>query len=222
VSSRFISCPLELPLIEQTVNSRKETAEEKYLNIPIYRFYIRCTRCSGEIVFKTDPKNMDYACERGAKRNFEPWREERTEETDLERLDRIEQEELEKDAMKELEAKTHDAKTEMQVADALDEIRSRNARNEAVAKTGDVAVVRDVKDDERECQEREDEEAARRAFQTAEGAKIRRLVDDIEVEFDDAEELAAPEPAPVFKKPAKKAKKDFSSKLGIKKKPALI
>jgi hypothetical protein len=165
---------------------------------------------------------MDYACERGAKRNFEPWREERTEETDLERLDRLEQEELEKDAMKELEAKTHDAKTEMQVADALDEIRSRNARNEAVAKTGDVVTVKDIKDEERGRQEKEDEEAARRAFQTAEGAKIRRLVDDIEVEFDDAEELVVPEPAPTFKKPAKKVKKDFSAKLGIKKKPALI
>src|ERR1700712_1649970 len=125
-----MSSPKEL-LLTLAVNSRKETAEEKYLNIPIYRFYIRCTRCSGEIIFKTDPKNMDYACERGAKRNFEPWREERTEETDMERLDRLEQEELEKDAMKELEAKTHDARTEMQVADALDEIRSRNARNEA-------------------------------------------------------------------------------------------
>lgn len=165
---------------------------------------------------------MDYACERGAKRNFEPWREERTEETDLERLDRIEQEELEKDAMKELEAKTHDAKTEMQVADALDEIRSRNARNEVTAKTGDVVIVKDVVDDERDRQEKEDEEAARRAFQTAEGAKIRRLADDIEVEFDDAEEVVAPKPAPMFKKPAKKVKKDFSSKLGIKKKPSLI
>ena len=55
-------------------NARKETTDEKYLKIQIYRFYIRCTRCSGEITFKTDPKNMDYTCERGAKRNFEPWR----------------------------------------------------------------------------------------------------------------------------------------------------
>lgn len=37
-------------------NARKETTEEKYYSIPIYRFYIRCTRCSGEITFKTDPK----------------------------------------------------------------------------------------------------------------------------------------------------------------------
>jgi len=29
-------------------NARKETTEEKYYSIPIYRFYIRCTRCSGD------------------------------------------------------------------------------------------------------------------------------------------------------------------------------
>lgn len=38
-------------------NARKQTLEEKYLSIPVYRFYIRCTRCSGEITFKTDPKS---------------------------------------------------------------------------------------------------------------------------------------------------------------------
>src|SRR3954469_20316076 len=37
-------------------NARKETLEERYLSIPMYRFYIRCTRCSGEITFRTDPK----------------------------------------------------------------------------------------------------------------------------------------------------------------------
>jgi hypothetical protein len=38
-------------------NARKETLEERYLSIPMYRFYIRCTRCSGEITFRTDPKS---------------------------------------------------------------------------------------------------------------------------------------------------------------------
>ena len=89
-------------------NARKETTDEKYYNIAIFRFYIRCTRCSGEITFKTDPKNMDYECERGAKRNFEPWREAKlNEETEEERLDRIEREEAERDAMKELETKAN-------------------------------------------------------------------------------------------------------------------
>ncbi|KAI7492061.1 hypothetical protein KC367_g9234, partial [Hortaea werneckii] len=112
-------------------NARKETTEEKYYAISIFRFYIRCTRCSAEITFKTDPKNMDYTCERGARRNFEPWREAKlAEETEEERLDRLEREEGERDKMVELERKTNDAQMEMRIADALDDVRMRNAMRE--------------------------------------------------------------------------------------------
>lgn len=216
-------------------NARKETTDEKYYAISIFRFYIRCTRCSAEITFRTDPKNMDYECERGAKRNFEPWREAKlAEETEEERLDRLEREEAEKDAMKELEAKTLDAKTEMQIADALDEIRTRNARNERAEKEGAEVTVVDTKDDERECQEREDAEAARLAFLGAGGEKVRRVVED---QDEDEQHLATPVaasssktiattpvpptpsgiPVPTFhRKPRKKT--DFGAKLGIKKK----
>ncbi|KAH9909760.1 DUF572-domain-containing protein [Xylariomycetidae sp. FL2044] len=153
-------------------NARKETPpDEKYLGIQIFRFYIKCTRCSAEITFKTDPKTSDYACERGAKRNTEPWAAAR-EETDEERLDRLEREEHEgqeqeqRNAMVELEAKTVDAKREMAVADALDEIRTRNARLERAEDGGGVVGVGTPSpaDDEAARQEREDAEAARRAF----------------------------------------------------------
>lgn len=196
-------------------NARKETTEEKYYNIAIFRFYIRCTRCSGEITFKTDPKNMDYECERGAKRNFEPWREAKlNEETEEERLDRLEKEEAERDAMKELETKVHDAKTEMAIADALDEIRSRNARIEKADRDGIKPEVKpDPADDQRRRQEEEDAEAARRAFAD------RAMPDIGEVEID--EELVdmpiEPTPVPVFSKKPKE-KKDFGAALGIKKK----
>merc|ERR1712000_603263 len=47
-------------------------------------------------------------------------------------------------AMQELETKTLDAKREMAVADALDEIRTRNARNERMGKDGaEVTVARE-------------------------------------------------------------------------------
>ncbi|KAF2226594.1 CWC16 protein, partial [Elsinoe ampelina] len=120
-------------------NARKETPEgEKYLQIQIFRFYIRCTRCSAEITFKTDPKNMDYTCEHGARRNFEPWRGKQLDEgeTDDQRLDRLERDYADQDdrgAMEKLEDKTHDARREMDIADALDEIRTRNARRERVS-----------------------------------------------------------------------------------------
>jgi hypothetical protein len=43
--------------------------------IKIFRFYIKCAQCNAEISFKTDPENMDYAMESGAKRMFEVWKE---------------------------------------------------------------------------------------------------------------------------------------------------
>ena len=167
-------------------NARKETTDEKYINIAIYRFYIRCTRCSSEITFKTDPKNMDYTAERGAKRNFESWRDPTSaelKETDDERLDRLEREEAEeadnaeRNAMEELEAKMEDSKREMQVADALDEIRTRNARIERGEKRGGkedeaLAQVRDAALERRQQQEMEDEEAARLAFEKSNVDKV--------------------------------------------------
>jgi Saf4/Yju2 protein len=214
-------------------NARKETTEEKYYAITIYRFYIRCTRCSGEITFKTDPKNMDYDCEKGAKRNFEPWREAKlSEETEEERLDRLEREEAERDAMAELEVKTLDAKTEMAIADALDEIRTRNARLEKAGKDVEATVERDVVDLERERQEKEDAEAARKAFETRKMPDLHEeVIDDDDPNVATASGAGpvnseAPvekpaEPVPSFKRVMKK-KKDFGAALGIKKKPSLV
>ncbi|KAI1853758.1 hypothetical protein JX265_003908 [Neoarthrinium moseri] len=200
-------------------NSRKETPEnEKYLGIQIFRFYIRCTRCSAEIVFKTDPKNGDYACERGAKRNVEPWRTGR-EETDEERLERLEKEEEERNAMVELEAKTVDAKREMAVADALDEIRVRNARLERAGFDGvEVSLPASVEDEEAARQEREDLEAAKLAFAGAKQADV--LGDEIiEEVVPDAGEMLPP-PLPTFRKAAPVKKKAGPTIPGIKKKEA--
>lgn len=206
-------------------NARKEHSGEKYYNISIFRFYIRCTRCSSEVTFKTDPKNMDYTCEKGAIRNFEPWRSGKdNEETEEERLNRLEEEENES-AMEKLETKTLDSKREMQIADALDEIRTRNARNERVNEDEVMEKLVEVKDAatlEKERQEKEDEEAARKAFTTHDGAFVRRVVD----EDDDlplvgeSSSLALAEnkiQAPSFKKTIKR-KRDLGAALGIKKK----
>lgn len=236
-------------------NSRKETTDEKYLNIPIYRFYIRCTRCSAEITFKTDPKGMDYTCERGAKRNFEVWRKADGEddghklETDEERLDRLEAEEAEMGAMEVLEGKVVDAKREMEIADALDEIRTRNARIQRAEGKGEVDKALEQAERaraelelEKRRVEAEDEEAARRAF--ARGIEIDDpvLEEGLGGEVVNTTDTAGAGPLgdggdsritavkgatvgqmppPEFKRVVKK-KKDFSAALGIKKKPALV
>lgn len=215
-------------------NARKETTDEKYYAIPIYRFYIKCTRCSAEITFRTDPKHMDYECEKGAKRNFEVWREAKlAEETEEEMLDRLEKEEAEKDAMKEMETKVLDAKTEMQIADALDEIRMRNARTERAGKEGQEITVEDKRDEERERQEKEDEEAARLAFLGGTGEKVKRIQVEDQAQNGESASSATPAssgatlgsnpdmPPPTFTRTIKK-KKDFGAALGLKKKPSLV
>jgi hypothetical protein len=228
-------------------NARKESPEsERYLGIQIHRFHIKCTRCSAEIIFRTDPKNQDYAVVKGAKRNTEPWRRglgEKEEETDEQRLDRLEAEEAELDRMEELEAKMVDAKREMDVADALDEIRTRNARLERADREGVEVTVARPEEEERERQDAEDEAAAKAAFAFA---RIQAAMEEEPIDEDDKEVeegLMGPppkpvkavaqttvassvspnttipsEPAPNFTKRAVKRKKDYSAALGIKKK----
>ncbi|KAK5056610.1 hypothetical protein LTR84_012142 [Exophiala bonariae] len=200
-------------------NARKETTEEKYLTISIYRFYIRCTRCSSEITFKTDPKNMDYTAERGANRNFESWRDSTSaelKETDEERLDRLEREEAdeaenaERNAMEELEEKMEESKREMQVADALDEIMQRNARierGEKGAKEEEALIqTRELLNQQREAQERADADAARDAFRAINVAKARQEERSLDNGPQPAPDNATQPPPPSFER-TKKIKK---------------
>ena len=195
---------------------------------------------------------MDYECERGAKRNFEVWRnkdgegEGRKLETEEEMLERLEAEEAERGgAMEALEGKVADARQEMAIADALDEIRTRNARilraegkgEEGVGGALDAAEkVRREMEVERARIEREDEEAARRAFgrgieigeEEGDGMVGARHGDDGDVRVKENGEgtkakgaTVGDMPPPEFKRVVKK-KKDFSAALGIKKKPSLV
>lgn len=155
-------------------NARKETVEnEDYYGIKIFRFYIKCTRCSAEITFKTDPKNTDYIAEHGAARNFEPWRDTSGKE-EVDKLALLEQEE--DDPMKALENRTVDSKREMDILDKLQEIRGRNARLERA--DADTVLERissrrdpaEMDEEERQAEldrftaEEEDEELVRRYF----------------------------------------------------------
>lgn len=157
---------------------------EDYYGIKIFRFYIKwsvavlsytlsftenhpSTLCSAEITFKTDPKNTDYSAEHGASRNFEPWREEKVVEEE-DRLARLEEEE--NNPMKALENRTVDAKREMDILDALQDIRARNARNERVGQAVDLVArltaeeVETEEERERRLAEEEDERLVREVF----------------------------------------------------------
>lgn len=119
--------------------------------------------------------------------------------------------------MVELEAKTVDAKREMAVADALDEIRSRNARLERADRDGVELALPAPEDDDSTRQEREDEEAAKRAFAFARQAEM------MEEEVLEDEDMATsgemlPPPLPAFKRAPVVKKKVGPAALGIKKK----
>jgi len=213
-------------------NARKEDAQESYLSIKIYRFYIRCTRCSAEITFKTDPKNMDYTAERGASRNFEPWREEKPEETEDERMARLEEE---ANPMKELEIKQMDSKREMELMDALDQVRASNARIDKVSREMNPDAIlkllneEPVSETEEERLEKEDAELAKRAFEGANGEMVRRIteglgIDKVEQKISPVSLLKNPAPVHVFAKPVvRKRKEDAMNAFGIvKKKTKLI
>jgi DNA-directed RNA polymerase subunit RPC12/RpoP len=112
-------------------NAKKETVEgEEYKGIKIFRFYMRCSRCSTEFTIKTDPENSDYVCDTGVSRNFEPWRDR---ERVIQEAKKERELEEEGDIMKQLENKTLDSKLEMDILDALAEIRALNSQNSKIS-----------------------------------------------------------------------------------------
>eukprot|EP00752_Nemacystus_decipiens_P011335 g10072.t1 len=111
-------------------NSLKEDCiGEDYLGIRRFRFYIKCVICSQEITFKTDPENGDYELETGASRNFESWTDKQATEKEHKEARELEEK---SDNMKQLENRTLDSKIELEIMDALDEIKAVNRRHETV------------------------------------------------------------------------------------------
>jgi hypothetical protein len=204
------------------------------------------TLCSAEITFKTDPKNTDYASEHGAQRNFEPWRDEKAVEEE-DRLAKLEEEE--NNPMKVLENRQVDSKREMDVLDALQDIRARNARNERMGHSDDLLArieIEEVVDEEdvrRRLEEEEDEKLVREVFSkihvptpgasgsgsgsaapTAE-LTVKRKADQMDALVSHSTSVAAALSAPVSVLPAAKKKKPAPAKaLGIKlvKKPKAV
>jgi len=212
-------------------NARKETVEgETYFGIKIFRFYIKCTLCSAEITFKTDPKNTDYQAEHGAQRNFEPWRDEQAVEEE-DRLAKLEEEE--NNPMKALENRTTDSKREMDVLDALHDIRARNARNERFDQDELQGIldarleVLDEEEQQKKLEEEEDEKMVREVFSKARagrpiatGSGAPRLAEEppaVKRKADsDSPAAAAAAPAKAAMPPPKKKKTELANVLGIK------
>ncbi|NWV84486.1 YJU2 factor, partial [Dasyornis broadbenti] len=165
-------------------NARKETVQnEVYLGLPIFRFYIKCTRCLAEITFKTDPKNTDYTMQHGATRNFQA--EKLLEEE--ERMQKEREEEELNNPMKVLENQTKDSKLEMEVLENLQELKELN---QCQANVDFEATLKQYKEPEEEQKRKEQEEDEQEMKAMLEQAQKCRLLAD----SDSNEEPAKPRP----------------------------
>jgi len=99
--------------------------EDDYLGIKVHRFYFKCTRCYGQISFKTDPKNHDYVSEWGASKNHQPWKDMLMAEEEYKEMKKNE---MKEDAMKSLEYRTEASRREMDILDAVDQVKNLNRR----------------------------------------------------------------------------------------------
>ncbi|XP_061211805.1 splicing factor YJU2 [Neopsephotus bourkii] len=168
-------------------NARKETVQnEAYLGLPIFRFYIKCTRCLAEITFKTDPENTDYTMEHGATRNFQA---EKLLEEEEKRMQKEREEEELNNPMKVLENRTKDSKLEMEVLENLQELKELNQRQ---ANVDFEAMLKQYKELEAEQKRREQEEDEQEIREMLEQAQNRRLL----VDSDSDEEPAKPHVKP--------------------------
>ncbi|XP_068030133.1 splicing factor YJU2 isoform X1 [Anomalospiza imberbis] len=168
-------------------NARKETVQnEAYLGLPIFRFYIKCTRCLAEITFKTDPENTDYTMEHGATRNFQA---EKLLEEEEKRMQKEREEEELNNPMKVLENRTKDSKLEMEVLENLQELKELNQRQ---ANVDFEAMLKQYKELEEEQRRKEQEEDEQEMKAMLEQAQNRRLL----VDSDSDEEPAKPRPNP--------------------------
>jgi len=157
-------------------NARKEDVDDmNHLGLRIYRFYIKCTACLGEISFRTDPANTDYVLEAGATRNFEALAKA---EKQAELEAKAYQEELESNPMKMLEERTEQSRNEMERLEAIEELQELNKREARINYDGMLVKYDEIRDKEKE-QKRVDEEAEDEKFikDWKEGKKIKRLVD---------------------------------------------
>lgn len=177
-------------------NARKETVQnEDYLGIKVFRFYIKCPRCLAEITFKTDPANSDYIVEHGATRNFQALK---LAEEAAEREAKEEEEEEKNNPMKLLEKRTKASKQEMDLIEALEDLKDLNKRQANVNfddMLGRYAAEREAM---LQKQEEDDEKFIASVFGKNEGATVKRIIEDSD---EDSGEEVSKKPKTTYEKP---------------------
>jgi len=135
-------------------NGRTEQLKEAYCGIKLTRIYLKCDNCKNEICFKTDHENADYILEKGAKRTFELSKANK-ELKEEEEANRLEEEKL--DSMKALENRALDSKNEMDLLDALDEMKAIKQRHDKLNKDNLIQLFQEQKNHHDHHHQQEDD-----------------------------------------------------------------
>eukprot|EP01084_Bolivina_argentea_P307067 530685_1 len=106
-------------------NGRVEEAiGMNWLGLKRYRQYINCRGCSQEMTYITDPENDHYVTEHGCTTNMEQWRMKQ----DVNKMLSEKQKQMESDAIKMLENKSHVIKNQS-LMDSISDLKHINKLN---------------------------------------------------------------------------------------------
>ncbi|ODV83820.1 hypothetical protein CANARDRAFT_190897, partial [[Candida] arabinofermentans NRRL YB-2248] len=122
-------------------NAKKEITTEMYLGIKVIQFHFKCPKCYNDLIFKTDPKNGDFTCVSGCKKNYEKQTPEVEKEDDMDAiLERLEAEDVKEQQAKEgsnkvgdktetaieqLERRLVEQQREQELIEQIDELQTR-------------------------------------------------------------------------------------------------
>merc|ERR1719356_1282635 len=107
-------------------NARQEEAiGMEWMGLKRWRFYLKCSSCSQEMTFLTDPENDHYVTENGCTRNFEPWRVKE----EVNKILDEKKKQIEADSIRSLENKSSIIKQQMDLMDTIRDLQDVNKKN---------------------------------------------------------------------------------------------
>merc|ERR1719384_2831645 len=137
-------------------NARQEEAMGmEWMGLKRWRFYLKCSSCSQEMTFLTDPENDHYVTEHGCTRNFEPWRVKE----EVNKILNEKKKQIESDSMKLLENKSSIIKNQLDLMDTINDLQDVNKKNafmdhdEAIHKLSKKRKLSQLNEDELNIQE---------------------------------------------------------------------
>ena len=162
-------------------NARQEEAMGmEWMGLKRWRFYLKCSSCSQEMTFLTDPENDHYVTEHGCTRNLEPWRVKQ----EADKLLDAKQKQIESDSMRALEEKSSIIKNQLDLMETISDLQDINKRNAVLNTDKVIESLQRSKATKRSILDEQDDAAEIEQFRARKKRKINETesANDIDVE----------------------------------------